>query len=85
MEEKKIFDESHVDCNDCLHYWHDTCDGTKQEKPCTAYVASKRTDLVLRTERLEHNDKVNHRAIMWIYAILTLHLLTHLLQSLGVI
>lgn len=57
----KVFDDYiPVDCNDCQHYWNDTCDGVQsadREVPCTSYIATRTSDIPKRIERLEKNVK----------------------------
>lgn len=55
MHDTKIFDEYQVDCNDCQHYWTDTCDGVKQgsTKACTSFLATRRTNIPEQIKNLE--------------------------------
>ena len=46
--ENSVFDNwTHVECNDCQHYWNALCDGTSKgsSKPCTAFIATRSTDI----------------------------------------
>ena len=63
MEDKKIFDDfPRVDCNDCSHYWDDSCEGVPQdsEKRCTAFKATRRVDIPEQIKAIRNNIK-------WIY------------------
>lgn len=86
MVESKIFDESYVDCNDCQHYWDDSCDGVPKDdiRPCTAFKATKRTDIPVQLEKLSKNQNEHSKHLIWVEIILILHLLNHLLPLLEV-
>ena len=78
---KKIFDETHVDCNDCTHYWDDTCDGTSKVKPCTAFHACKSSDLPKRIEYLESHVKGLYRINFVMTVLFIIHLISHIIWS----
>lgn len=46
----KIFDDYEVECNDCQHYWDDTCDGVPiaKKRNCTSFIATRTTDIPLQ-------------------------------------
>lgn len=56
-----IFDDwSYVkDCNECVHYWNDTCDGVAEgsTKGCTAFQATRSVVIPKRLEQLEKSVK----------------------------
>lgn len=58
-EQKEVpqhrFDETYVDCNNCAHYWDNSCDGVseRQKRPCTAYLATRHTDIPKRLKDVE--------------------------------
>ena len=56
MEDKRIFDEYQVDCNECQSYWLDQCDGVKvgSQKACTAFKAIRRTNIPEQIKNLEN-------------------------------
>ena len=59
-KEEKIFEDyPEVDCNTCHSYWTDQCDGTKvgQSRKCTAYEATRQSDLPMQIEKLEKDIK----------------------------
>lgn len=55
MEQNKIFDDYYVDCNECQHYWNDTCDGvpSNKERACTSFIATTKVDLPKKLNALE--------------------------------
>lgn len=55
LEQTKRFDETYVDCNNCTHYWDNSCDGVleRQKRSCTAYLATRHTDIPKRVKLLE--------------------------------
>ena len=43
-DNNRIFDEyPTIDCNDCNHYWNNSCDGVKKgsERLCNAFIATR--------------------------------------------
>jgi hypothetical protein len=45
QQQKQVFDDfPTVDCNDCKHYWDNSCDGTVKgsQRPCKAFSATRR-------------------------------------------
>lgn len=46
----KIFDDYEVECNDCQHYWDDTCDGVPigTKRKCDSFIATRTTDIPLQ-------------------------------------
>ncbi len=45
-EDKRFDDWLEVDCNQCVHYWDNSCDGAKTSlkgcrKPCNAFLATR--------------------------------------------
>lgn len=56
MEKRQqVFEEWDVDCNDCKHYWDDTCDACSEgsRRLCNSFVATRRVVLPAKIERLE--------------------------------
>lgn len=51
----KVFEEWDVDCNDCGHYWNDTCDAASEgsRRLCNSFVATRRVVIPAQIERLE--------------------------------
>lgn len=81
VEDKKIFDNYGVHCEECQHYWNDACDGTREGvyKPCTAFVATKRIDLPSKVENLQKRLVRAQNSIWILYIIVILHLLSHII------
>lgn len=66
-----------VDCNDCKHYYDETCDGTLtgKQKPCKTFLATRRVDIPLQIKSLQ-------RAVKWLvgaYAVLVAIWIVHIL------
>lgn len=78
MDDKRIFDEYQVDCNDCQHYWTDTCDGVKQgsTKACTSFLATRQTNIPEQIKKLEKSLIHAHKCI---FALAVAQLITNLL------
>lgn len=82
MEDKKIFEDfQQVDCNDCSHYWDDSCGGVKKdsEKRCTAFLATKRVDIPLEIEALRKAVKWLRISGFLVNIVVVLHLIGHIL------
>lgn len=55
-ESKKRFEEwKRVECEDCDHWWNDSCDGVTEgvERRCTAFKATRRVVLPAKIEAVE--------------------------------
>ena len=64
--ERKIFEDfERVDCNDCSHYWDDSCGGVKKgsEKRCTSFLATRRVDIPEQITALRSQLKWVYRAL----------------------
>lgn len=47
------------DCNSCVNYWDDTCDGAQFPKPCNSYKACRKADIPRAIASLAaHVDKL---------------------------
>lgn len=60
VENRKIFDDfQEVSCNDCGHYWDDSCDGVKKgsKKVCNSFIATRRIVIPEQIKRLEFRVK----------------------------
>lgn len=51
----KRFDDYNVECNDCAHYWDDSCSGTQvgTTKACRDYKATRTVDIPKQIKQLE--------------------------------
>lgn len=49
-----------VDCNDCKHYYDETCDGALRgtQKPCKTFLAIRRVDIPLQIKSLQRAVKL---------------------------
>ena len=74
--EKKIFDDfPRVDCNDCSHYWDDSCEGVPQgfKKRCTAFLATKRVDIPLQIKSIR-------TTLTWLSVSMILIAISHIIH-----
>lgn len=81
-EPKKVFDDYPlVDCNECRSYWDSSCDGTpvKKERKCTAYVATRRTDIPRQMRELKRQVYNTKASIDKLYVIFIIYLIVQLL------
>ena len=64
----KIFDNYEVECNECQHYWRDTCDGVPIEKKrnCTSYTATRTSDIPEQIKQLREAVNTVERINRWI-------------------
>lgn len=79
--ENSRFDNwTHVDCNECQHYWNALCDGTVKdsEKPCTAFVATRSTDIPEQIKALKERLKWVNVSLILSGIVLCGHLLGHI-------
>ena len=56
MEKRpQVFEEWDVDCNNCKHYWDDSCDACSEgsRRLCNSFVATRRVVLPAKIDRLE--------------------------------
>lgn len=51
----RVFEDWEVDCNDCAHYWDNSCDALSEgsRRLCNSFSATRRVILPLQIERLE--------------------------------
>ena len=78
--EQKIFDDfQQVDCNDCSHYWDDSCEGVKKgsEKRCTSFKAVKRVDIPVQIKRLRSTVK----GLVWAVTCLSVAMIIHIVSG----
>lgn len=63
----KRFDDYNVECNDCAHYWDDSCSGTQvgTTKACRDYKATRTVDIPKQIKQLEkHVDNLENCKII---------------------
>ena len=77
MSENKRFDNwEKVDCNECVNWWNDSCNGAPQgsEKLCTAFKAQR--SVVIPAEIKELRESVKRlREIVYTESIILLLLI----------
>lgn len=79
--ENSRFDNwTHVDCNECQHYWNALCDGTVKdsEKPCTAFVATRSTDIPEQIKSLKDSLKSVRTCVILQGLCIIIHALEHI-------
>lgn len=60
MSDNKRFEFTNVDCNQCQCYWDDSCSGVPVghlKAHCTAFKATRHTDIPLQIKRLKTSIK----------------------------
>jgi len=78
---KRFDDWNVVDCNDCTHYWDDSCGGVKKgsEKRCTAFLATKRVDIPLQIKSLKTQIKWLYFGVITIMSLLIIDMVLQLM------
>lgn len=58
MNKQQVFDDWNelVECNDCTHYWNDTCDGVNKgsQKRCTSFLATRSVVIPAQVKALQN-------------------------------
>lgn len=86
----KIFDDFPIkDCNDCAHYWDNTCDSPKTLQKgsntlCNSFLVTRRVVLPLQIKRLNKAIKLLIIATAILGVMSTVTLVITLLMILGV-
>jgi hypothetical protein len=64
----QIFDNYEVNCNDCGHYWNDSCDGVplNQKRNCTSFIATKTTDIPKQIKQLKTDLRITRFIVILI-------------------
>lgn len=57
---KRFEDWNNVDCNECEHYWTNTCDGACKgsQKPCNSFLATRSVVIPLQVKSLQNTLKL---------------------------
>ena len=67
----KRFDDYNVECNDCVHYWDDSCSGTQvgTTKECRDYKATRKVDIPNQIKALEKRIDLieRNRSVVIVY------------------
>lgn len=81
IENSRFDNWLHVDCNDCEHYWNALCDGVAKgsEKPCTAFKATRSTDIPEQIKVLRERLKLLNRGQILLGIAIIIHALGHIL------
>ncbi len=82
MTEPKRFDDYLADCNECQHYWNDTCDGAKPHdtRPCTSFKATRKVDIPEQIKKLDNEVKVLKKCYVFLtFMYMLFHLILHIL------
>lgn len=66
-QSKRFEDWEEVSCNECSHYWDNSCDGACKgsQKPCNSFLATRSVVIPAQLKRLQ-------RAVKWLYCGLAL-------------
>ena len=81
-KENKRFEEwGMVDCNECTHYWDDSCDAVKQDdrRNCNSFLATRRVVIPARLNALEKRVEGFRTAGIIVSVVLLVHILMHIL------
>ena len=72
----KRFDDYNAECNDCAHYWDDSCSGTQigTTKACRDYKATRTVDIPKQIKQLEKriDDLEGTKAVMIVGLVILL-------------
>lgn len=83
MENKTKFDDwaDVNECNECGHYWDDSCDGTPigLERPCRVFKATRKMDIPEQVRKVREEVKdLKKRTYLLCGLILVIQLLDYL-------
>ena len=62
---KQIFEDfPTVDCNDCQHYWDNSCDGVDvsseaQNRPCKTFLATRKISIPQEIKSLKNENRAS--------------------------
>lgn len=81
-EGKRFEDWIEVDCNECAHYWDNSCDGAKtllkgSRKPCNAFMATRSVLIPEQLKRLERAIKLIWWALLCFAISIGIHYVNH--------
>lgn len=81
---KRFEDWAEVDCEDCECWWLNQCNGVQkaQKRSCTAFKATRRTDIPQEIKRLKTRLKSLTRALMLLAIAVLVHLIVHIVGGL---
>lgn len=82
MSDSKRFSEwEEVECNECSHYYDNTCDGVpikKRKMPCNSFIAKRGVSIPNQIKHLENEIK----GLKIAYTLLGFALILHLIMEL---
>ena len=87
----KIFDEfPKIDCNDCVHYWDNTCDSPNtlqkgSKTLCNSFIATRNIVIPLQIKRLQKGVKLLIIASVILGVVSTVTLVLILLLIFGIL
>lgn len=60
MADKRFSDWEEVDCNECTHYWDDSCSGVCKgdKRNCTSFVATRNVVIPQQIRSLQKDNKL---------------------------
>ena len=82
MSEQKRFENwEEVDCNDCVCYWDNSCDGVKEgtKKPCNSFVASRKVSIPGQIKELQDGVKQLRWSLLLTDIIILLYSISYLI------
>ena len=76
--DKRFEDWPKVDCNDCVSYWDDSCDGVPQglERPCNSFKATRSIVIPAKIKELERRFNWLRISLLLTDIMIVIHLLT---------
>ena len=78
-DKEKRFDNWKVDCNECVNYWTNGCDGVSkgQQKPCNSFLAQRSFVIPAEIKSLRKQLKGVIISSLILAVALLLHLILH--------
>ena len=76
-EPKRFEDWNIVDCNECSHYWDNSCDGVSKDnkRVCNSFIATRNVVIPEQIKRLQKVVK----GLLWGFSGITVSLIIHYL------
>ena len=79
-ENKRFEDWVKVDCNECARYWDSSCDGAKEERHCTSYLATRSIVIPALLNTLEKRLNWLKISVFIAQIVVLIHLVVHLIN-----
>lgn len=82
-EEKKVFEDWKVDCNECAHYWDSSCDGASKGKnrSCNSFSATRSVILPEELKQLRKQVKSLSLCVSMLGIAIIIHCVGELLEA----